>query len=106
MEPSTIAWLSVVLCGFIFGLSSGPTALVRIGIALMLLSGLGVLLANTSGYPRLAYWFVIGMMAIVVAFLVALVGALIGAAVRKAFRQAAFSKAARTSRPSSITDIA
>jgi len=87
MDPSTAAWLSVIACGFIFGLSSGPTALVRIGIALMLLSGLGVVLASTSGHERLAYWFVIGMVGVVVAFLIAMLGALFGEALRKAFHR-------------------
>ena len=59
--------------------------LLRIGIGL-LLAGLGVLLANTSGHERLAYWLVIGMVSVLVAFLVAMLGAVAGAAVCKAFR--------------------
>ena len=88
MDKSTLAWLSLTVFGFVFGLSSGPMALLRIGIGLMLLCGLGVLLADASGHDRLAYWCVIGIVSVLVAFLVAMVGAVTGAAVRKAFRNA------------------
>ena len=87
MDHSTIAWMTLVSFGFIFGMSSGPMALLRIGMALMMLCGLGVLLANTSGHERLGYWFAIGMVAVLVAFLIALLGAVIGAAVREALRR-------------------
>ena len=89
MDQSTLAWLSLVTFGFVFGLASGPKTLLRIGVGLVLLSGLGVLLATTSGYDRLAYWFVIGMVAVGAAFLVAMLGAVVGAAVRSAFQRRA-----------------
>ena len=88
MDQSTLAWLSLTVFGFLFGCSSGPMALLRIGIALTMLCGLGVLFAETSGHDRLAYWCVIGMLSVLVAFLVAMVGAVTGAAARKAFRSA------------------
>ena len=84
MDQSTFAWLSLVTFGFVFGLASGPMALLRIGIGLVLLAGLGLLLASTSGYERLAYWLVIAMVAVAAAFMVAMVGAVVGAAVRSA----------------------
>jgi hypothetical protein len=87
MDHSLPTWLCLMAFGFVFGASSGPQALVRIGIGLMLLSGLGVVLASTSGHERLAYWFVIGMVGVVVTFLVAMLGALVGAAARKAFHR-------------------
>ena len=89
MEQSTVALLSLVTFGFVFGLASGPKSLLRIGVGLVLLSGLGVLLATTGGYDRLAHWFVIGMVAVGAAFLLAMLGAVVGAAVRSAFRRRA-----------------
>ena len=82
MDHSTFALLCLLLTGFVFGLFSGPMTLLRIGIGLTMLCGLGVLLATTSGHERLAYWFSIGVGAVVVAFVIALIGALAGAAVR------------------------
>jgi hypothetical protein len=98
MDPSTVAWLSLVICGFAFGVANGPMALLRIGIGLMMLSGLGVLLAMTSGFPRVAYWFVIGVTAVVVAVLVAMLGALAGGAVRRLFRKLVARRAGATNR--------
>ena len=85
MDPSTFSWLCLIAFGFAFGLASGPKVLLRIGIGLTLLAGLGVLLADTSGHDRLAWWFGIGGIALLAAFAVALLGAFFGAAVRKAF---------------------
>lgn len=86
MDHPTLAWLSLIVFGFVFGLASGPMTLLRIGIGLTLLAGLGVLLADISGHDRIAHWFVIGMVSVLVAFLVAMVGAVVGAAVRQVFR--------------------
>ena len=85
MDTSTFAWIWLIAFGFAFGLASGPMALLRIGLGLTMLSGLGVLLADTSGHDRLAWWFGIGVIALLAAFAVALLGAFVGAAVRKAF---------------------
>jgi hypothetical protein len=87
MDHSTLAWLTLITFGFVMGLSAGPMAMVRIGIGLTMLCGLGMLLATTSGHDRMAHWFVFGMVAVVVAFGVALIGAVIGAAVRDALRR-------------------
>ncbi|MFC5499473.1 hypothetical protein ACFPOE_18150 [Caenimonas terrae] len=87
MPHSTLALLTLLSFGFAFGLFAGPMALLRIGIALTMLSGLGVLLATTSGHDRLAYWFSIGVGAVLVAFFIALLGALAGSAIRRLLRR-------------------
>jgi asparagine N-glycosylation enzyme membrane subunit Stt3 len=86
MDQSTLAWLTLITFGFAMGVSAGPMALARIGLGLAMLCGLGVLLANTSGHEHLAYWCVVGMVAVVAAFAVAFVAGLVGAAVRDLFK--------------------
>lgn len=83
MNTITPLWLGLAFAGFVLGLFVRPMVLLRIAIALFMLSGLGLLLANTSGSQALAYWFGAGMVAIAVIFGVAIVGAIAGRLVRR-----------------------
>ncbi|MGE4243568.1 hypothetical protein [Ramlibacter sp.] len=83
MDKMTLLWAGLAFAGFVVGLWVRPVVLLRMGIGLMLLAGLGLLASNLMGFPGAAYWFGAGMIGIAVVFGVAFVGALGGWIVRR-----------------------
>lgn len=84
MTPPPVFWLGLAVAGFVLGLVVRPMVLLRIGIALVMLAGLGLLLSNTWGWEGAAFWFGAGMATLGVVFGVAILGSVAGWAVRRA----------------------
>jgi hypothetical protein len=84
MNIYTPLWLGLALAGFVVGLWVRPMVLLRIAIALFLLAGLGLMVANLLGSDGLAYTFGAGMAGIALVFAVAIVGAIAAWMVRRA----------------------
>jgi hypothetical protein len=83
MDNITLLWAGLALAGFVIGLFVRTGTVLRVALGLFMLSGLGLVLANTAGWSTAAYWFGIGMAGIAITFAVAIVGALAGRLVRK-----------------------
>ncbi|MBC5766318.1 hypothetical protein [Ramlibacter albus] len=83
MDISTAFWMGLAIAGFVIGLWVPSGVVLRIAIALLMLTGLGMLLANTWGSAGLAWWFGAGFAALVVVFGVAFIGSLAGSVVRR-----------------------
>lgn len=83
MDISTTFWLGLGIAGFVLGLFVRPMVLLRMAIALLMLTGLGMLLANTWGSQGLAWWFGATFAALAVIFGVSILGAIAGSLVRR-----------------------
>jgi hypothetical protein len=84
MNFYTPLWLGLALAGFVVGLWVRPMVLLRVAIALFLLAGLGLMVANLMRSDGMAYAFGAGMAGIALVFGLAIVGAVAAWLVRRA----------------------
>jgi hypothetical protein len=83
MDIPVFFWVALAIIGFVLGLWITLKALLRIALGLFMLTGLALVLANTSGNEDVAFWLGVSMAGLVVVFAVGLLGAICGRLVRR-----------------------
>ena len=69
LTPLTLGcWAVAGLLGAAWGLHSGPGRIARVGLALFLLTGVGVVFTASAGLVGLSFWFALALSSVAAVF--------------------------------------